>query len=368
MAVLELTRQQARRIAVRAQLFDAEAAHLDRSLTDVVTHLTRVQLDPATAVAPSADLVLWGRLGSAFVPRDLDDALALGQVVNLLGMARPASDLALFRAEMREWREGRVTGWRKAVNDWVQANDDARGDVLDKLYDEGPLPSAELPDTTAIPWRSGGWNDDRNLRMLLGALVRRGEVAAVGKPARDQLWDLAERVYPDEPIVPIAEAEARLETRRLRAQGIARPRGPASPVESWDVAACGEPARVAGLRGLWRIDPSYLDGGFRGRAALLSPIDLLVQDRKRMSELFEFDYTLEMFKPKAKRRWGYWAMPILYGDRLVGKLDATSDRRAGVLIVNAVHEDGEWSATARRAVHREIRALAGWLDLELVWA
>jgi hypothetical protein len=85
-----------------------------------------------------------------------------------------------------------------------------------------------------------------------------------------------------------------------------------------------------------------------------------------MAELFEFDYQLEMYKPTAKRRFGYWALPILHGDQLVGKVDATADRTAGVLRVDAVHEDGDWTATIRTGVRRELRDLARWLELDLL--
>ena len=127
----------------------------------------------------------------------------------------------------------------------------------------------------------------------------------------------------------------------------------------------GEPAVVEGVRGKWRVDPAQLGQPFYGRAALLSPFDRLVLDRKRMAELFEFDYILEMFKPAAKRRWGYYALPILYGDQLVGKLDATADRKAGELRVDAMHEDHDWSFAVRDAVDAEIDDLARWLDLHL---
>jgi len=127
----------------------------------------------------------------------------------------------------------------------------------------------------------------------------------------------------------------------------------------------GEPAVVEGVRGEWRVDPEQLGRPFRGRAALLSPLDRLVYERKRMTEIFEFDYQLEMYKPVAKRRWGYWAMPILYGDRLVGKLDASADRKAGVLRVAAVHEDVAFTQAMTTAVHREIADLASWLELDL---
>src|SRR6185437_16894901 len=123
-------------------------------------------------------------------------------------------------------------------------------------------------------------------------------------------------------------------------------------------------AVIDGVKGEWRVDPTYLDGTFSGRAAVLSPLDRLVFDRKRMAEIFEFDYQLEMYKPAAKRRWGYYALPILYGDRLVGKLDATADRKAGVLRVNAVHQDVPFTPEMSAAVDTEIAGLAAWLGLE----
>jgi len=119
----------------------------------------------------------------------------------------------------------------------------------------------------------------------------------------------------------------------------------------------GEAAMVEGVKGTWRVDPSLLGQPFSGRAALLSPFDRLLHDRKRTVELFGFDYQLEMYKPAAKRRWGYWAMPVLDGDELVGKVDATADREAGVLIVDAVHEDGDWSAARRASARGQPRSV-----------
>ena len=209
-------------------------------------------------------------------------------------------------------RRRRCSDWQQALEHWVEANDDCRRDILDKLYDEGPLPARELPDLTLVPWRSSGWNDDRNVRMLLELMVARGEVASAGREGRDRLWDLAERVYPDVPPVPLDEALRIRRERRLRALGIARARATVMPGEPNHVGEAGEPAVVEGVRGTWRVDPAATSTRpFAGRAALLSPLDRLVFDRKRMAELFEFDYQLEMYKPAAKRRLGYWAMPML---------------------------------------------------------
>jgi uncharacterized protein YcaQ len=267
---------------------------------------------------------------------------------------------------MARWPgSGKEYGWRNSQAEWVKANDACRQDILDRLGREGPLTSRDLPDTCVVPWKSSGWNDNRNVAMMLEFLEGRGEVATAGHRGRDRLWDLATRIYPDDPVVPVDEARRLRGELRLRSLGIARVRGPECPVEPQDVGEVGEPAVVDGVKGEWRVDPSFLGQPFSGRAALLSPLDRLVYDRKRMVELFEFDYQLEMYKPAAKRRWGYFALPILYGDRLVGKLDATTDRKAGVLRVAAIHEDAPFTDTMTAAVRREISDLAHWLELEL---
>jgi uncharacterized protein YcaQ len=363
MTVHELSRSDARRVAVRAQLLSDDRP---RGMAEVVRRLTLLQNDPAAAVAPSADLVLWSRLGSSYAPAQLRDAIDSQSLLELDGMVRAPEDLALYRAEMAEW-PGRppLREWQEAIREWVDVNNGCRLDILARLRTDGPLSARELPDSCVISWRSSGWTNNRNVRKMIDFLVHRGEIAAAGWDGTDRLWDLAERVYPDD-IVPYEDALRIRDERRLRALGIARAKAPQSPSEPDDVRAAGEPAVVEGVKGRWRVDPELLGGSFAGRTALLSPLDRLVFDRKRMAELFEFDYQLEMFKPAAARRWGYWAMPILHGDRLVGKLDATADRKAGVFRVDAIHQDAPFTKAVAAAVQREIKDLAGWLGLHLV--
>jgi hypothetical protein len=193
----------------------------------------------------------------------------------------------------------------------------------------------------------------------------RGEVAVASREGRERQWDLAERIHPGDPTVPGEVAHRTLAERRLRALGIARPRALEAYDEPYAVRDVGEGAKVEGVRGAWRVDPTLLDDEFEGRAAILSPLDRLIFDRKRMEELFDFEYQLEMYKPAAKRQWGYWAMPILHGDRLIGKVDATADRDGGVLVVDAVHEDGDWTKRQRADVEGELEALAALLGLEV---
>jgi uncharacterized protein len=358
-----LSRQDARRIAVRAQFLTGERP---ADLLTLVRRLTTLQLDPVSAIAPSPDLVAWSKLGSSYQPEHLHDALADRRLIELRAFLRPAEDIALFRAAMAAWE-----GNRRLVNagifqrDWVAANDRCRRDILDRLRAEGPLPSRAIPDTCDLRWESTGWTNNKNVIRLLDFMVSRGEIAVAGRKGRDRLWDLAERVYPDHPVIPAAEAEWELDRRGLRALGIARLAGPTQFGVGHPV---GELAVVEGVRGEWRVGPVYLDqmsNPFEARAALLSPFDWLVYDRVRSVDLFEFEYLLEMYKPAAKRRWGYYALPILYGDQLVGKLDATADRKSGLLTVNAIHQDVPFTTDMTDAINAEIASLAVWLTLDL---
>jgi uncharacterized protein YcaQ len=361
--VHELSRQEARRIAVRAQRLDAPRP---AALLDLVRHLTLLQVDLTAAVAPNAELVCWSRLGSSFHPDDLDALITQRSLAEFRGMLRPAEDIALFRAGMRDW-PGRepLKDWQVYIQDWVKANEACRQDILQTLRSEGPLPARELPDTCVVQWRSSGWTHHRNVMKLLEFMEARGEVAVSSRENRERVWDLGSRVYPDTPAVPEAQAATRREQRKLASLGIARAKRPEVPGEALDAGAAGEPAVIEGVRGTWRVDPGQLGQPFRGRAALLSPLDRLVMDRQRVEEIFGFDYQLEMYKPAARRRWGYFALPVLYGDRLVGKLDATADRRAGMFRIHALHQDVPFTATMTAAVEREIRDLADWLHLHI---
>ena len=352
-----LTRKQARRIAVRAQLLDAPRP---KDLLAVVERLTLLQVDPTAAVAPNADLVAWSRLGSSYRPEQLRQALEVDRTLfEFDALIRPTSDLGLYLAGAAG-RRG-----HESTQAWLRDNDRFRRDILDLLERSGPLSSRDIPDTCVVPWASSGWTNNRNVTQMLELMQVRGEAAIAGRVGRERLWDLPSRVYPnDVEIPPVEDAERIKDERRLAALGIARAQARAMPMEPIHVGEAGEAAVVEGVKGEWRVDPRYLDGSFEGRTALLSPFDRLVHDRVRTEELFDFEYTLEMYKPAAKRRWGYFALPILHGDRLVGKLDATADRKASVLRVNAIHEDVPFSRAIASAVRKEIDDLAAWLGLD----
>jgi hypothetical protein len=357
MTTLRLARDEARRIAIRAQRLSADRP---AELLELVQHLMFLQVDPTAAIAPSADLIAWARLGSAHRPEHLQEAIERDRTLFELkaqedpktppiAMIRPTSDLGLYLDAMSAWPP--ASGWRT----WLEANESFRQDVLARLRDAGPLLSRDVRDTSVVPWVSTGWTHNQNVTRMLEFLVARGEVATSGRIGRQRTWDLAERVYPSGiDVVPEADARRLRDVRRLQALGIAR---------ASTVGDAGEPAEVDGSSLEWRVDPDALDQPFTGRTALLSPFDRLIHDRIRTQELFEFEYLLEMYKPAAKRRWGYFALPILHDDRLVGKLDAVADRKRGAFVVTAIHEDVPFTKATAAAVHAEIEDLAGWLGL-----
>jgi hypothetical protein len=340
---------EARRIAVRAQLLDARRPD---DLLAVVDRLTFLQLDPTDAVAPSADLVAWTRLGNAYEPVHLQQALERDRTLfEHRAMVRPMVNLGLYLADMAAWPFGNAQR-----RQWLGANDAFRRRVLDLLRTSGPLPSRDIPDSAEVPWPSTGWTNNRNVTQMLEFLVARGEVAVAGRRGRQRLWDLAERIYPaDMPVVPADAAHKVRDEKLLRSLGVARPQS---------VGDAGTPVEVDGTPGLWRVDPQATAEEFEGRTALLSPFDRLIHDRVRAKELFDFEFYLEMYKPKDKRRWGYFALPVLHHDQLVGKVDATADRKTSLLQVHAVHHDVRFTRDITAAVHAELEALAQWLGLD----
>ena len=203
--MLELTKAQARRIAVRAQLLDAPRP---TDLVDVVQRLTLLQIDPTAAIAPSADLVAWSRLGSAYQPDDLKQAVEEDRTLfEHNALIRPMSDVGLYLAGADDWPPYERT------RAWLRDNDRFRRDILDLLGGSGPITSRDIPDTCVVPWASTGWTNNRNVTQMLEFLMMRGEVAIAGRVGRERLWDLPERVYPADVVVPPVEEAERSEER-----------------------------------------------------------------------------------------------------------------------------------------------------------
>jgi uncharacterized protein YcaQ len=367
--------RRARRVAVGAQLLSGPPP---RSILEVVERLGSVQMDPTRVVARTEHLVLWSRLGRRFRVADLEEALwADRSLFEYRAFILPTSQYAVHRETMRRYPSTDLS--RHAyVRRYLRENGRFRRYVLDRLEAEGPLPSRALEDRSAAGWRTGGWNDDgRNTSMMLEVLWAKGEVMIAGRAGQERLWDLAERRLPADVARPARGREAReLIDVQLRALGISKPtrfgwtfEGARPP--GWERALAGLEregravrVRVDGVPGVRWAHAEALDRTFRPRTALLSPFDQLIHDRARAEELFGFRFRLEIYVPKAKRRYGYFVMPILHGDRVVGRLDPAFDRKDNVLRVRAAFAEPDAPREAWPAIRAQIDGLASWLGAD----
>ena len=166
--------------------------------------------------------------------------------------------------------------------------------------------------------------------------------------------------------------------RRLRSLGIARPAalgrnfsmadylGTTNNPSPGFIDAVGTPVEVEGVAGKWVVDPKLLKRQFEGRTAALSPFDRLIHDRRRLLDLFGFDYGLEIYVPPAKRRWGYYVLPVLDRDRFIGRFDGKADRESSTLRVPAIHMEAGSTAKDLNKVEGQLQELADWLGLDKV--
>jgi len=326
---------QARRIAVRGQLLDGSAT----TILDTVQTIGFLQIDPIASVATPQHLVLWSRLGP-FDTGELDRLLWQDKKLFEYGaFIRPIEDYPLILARVRRKRTGKYA-WERRGTEFLQKNAAFRRHVLRELERRGPLLSRELVDTSVRTWKSGGWYGSRNVTVMLELLEGRGAVAIVGRRGGHRLWDLAERWFPPVDPPPLDEAEHVLAEKRWRALGV----------------------RVA-RDGSWEVHPDANDGPLPTRTTFLSPFDRLVHDRDRAESLWAFRYRLEMYVPKAKREYGYYVLPILRGDRIVGRIEPVFDRKESVLQVKGVW----WEPGVRPvSLDRPLRRLAKFLGASRV--
>jgi uncharacterized protein len=321
--------------------------------------------------------VLFSRLGKPFRVADLERMLwDERSLFEYAAFIVPTADFAVHRESMRRYPDGprRDLPRRANVRSWLAANASFRRHMLTRLRDEGPLRTRDFADGSEKGWRSGGWNDEgRNTTMMLEIMWTKGEVMIVGRQGQERVWDLASRRLPfDEPRLSARTVARRILDTQLRALGVAtslqfgwaidgRPPG-------WERALADlvrdeviVPVTVEDLPGEWYAHADVLEQRFRGRTVLLSPFDRLIHDRARTEQLFDFHYRLEMYVPKTKREYGYYVLPILRGDRLIGRLDPLFDRKKGILAINGVWAEPASPAGAGPAVRAAIDELAAWL-------
>jgi uncharacterized protein YcaQ len=303
-----------RRIAVRAQLLDGSAM----SALDTVRRLGFLQMDPISTVATPQQLVLFSRLG-AYDPAELDRLLWEDRkLFEYDAFIYPVEDLPLVRARMAKRRRANTLARDLWVRDFLKTNARFRRHVLRELERNGPMLSRDLQHDLMPKGEDHRWWGNRQVRLMLDILAVRGDIAVAGRVGKQRLWDLGERVFPPGEALPWREAERELDRRRQRSLGV------------WQE------------NGVWKTHPDVPDDPVPDRVTVLSPFDRLVHDRDRAEALFGFHYRLEMYVPKAKREYGYYVLPLLVGDAIVGRVEPRFNRKTGELELL-----GAWGDTSR---------------------
>ncbi len=380
-----LTLSEARRIALRAQGFDrprpSGKVNVGK-IRDLISRLGLVQIDYVNVLTPAHYLVIFSRLGT-YEKSLLDDLVyRRREFTEQWAHERsilPVGSWPLLRHRMETHRV-RPWGFEK----FLEQQSSYVAWALDEIRTRGALSADDLTEPDGMPRRmSDKWGWGMNVKnQVLEAHFGFGRLAVVERlPNFARVYDLAERVIPlEHHNSRIERGEAQRELLRLaaRSHGI----GTAGDLADYyhtpirdarrriaELVEAGEllVARVEG----WR-EPAYLHPKARATrkieaAAILSPFDPVVWYRPRVARLFGFDYRIEIFTPQEKRRWGYYVLPFLLGERLVARVDLKADRAARRLLVGGAYlEVGAEPETVADALAAELWTMATWLELDSV--
>ena len=381
MQPLALSAEATRRIAVAASLLGAKVLRPKddgHAILSVVRHFGALQLDPTRTVERTHLLVLWSRLGKY-------DRAALDRVLwrerRLLEHNAhyvPIERLPELRYEAGPW----ISRW-DGVSGWIRTNQAFHDSILAQLRDRGPLQSRDIDDSMIVKgWESTGWTHGRNTTRMLEFMAKALEVLVSGREGQERLWDMPERVIPadaptntlDDEAYAVRRVEeamrrfgvadlAQIKTRTYWVEKAILPRTIERLVEEGRLIPVTLPTNPR-KRPAWATPEALAvaDSTQTSRTTFLSPFDPLIYDRERTLNVFDFDYKLEMYVPKAERQFGHFTLPVVHDNELVGRLDSEVDRKANVLVVNRLSwEDGQPKAAARVTVDAAIAELAAFV-------
>jgi uncharacterized protein len=377
---LHLDQAAARALMLAAQGLDRRPRRRARK-ADVLGAIRRkgaLQIDTISVVARSPYLVLWTRLGD-YEPRWLDELLKDGKLFEYWSHEAcflPIEDYPLYRHRMLDhsW-----AGWRYA-HKWMDAHREDAARLLQHVRERGEVRSTDFQRADA----RGGWWSWKPEKRMLESLFTAGELMIARREGFQRIYDLRERVLPgwDDARLPTADEVRRaLVLKAVRALGIAKAKWVADYFRMDKTSTKAIPERLVESGDLLRVsvegwkEPAYVhpEHADTARAAaagrlkpalttLLSPFDPLVWDRGRASEMFGFEYRIEVYTPAPKRVYGYYVLPILHRGRLVGRLDPKAHRKEGVLEVRKIHLEPGVRLTGRLVteVAGAIRDCARW--------
>ena len=377
----KLSLAEARRIALAAQGFGGpRPKHVTTARwLKTVDQLSLHQIDSVNVLVRAHYLPAFSRLGP--YDRSLIDTAAWGSRKKrrlFEYWAHEASLLPLPLHPLLRWRMARAdrgeVGW-KGLRVFAGERRAEAEAFLKRIRNEGPRAASDFEEKRT---RSGWWEWSDAKRALEWLFWAGHITTATRRGSFERVYDLTERIIPAEilalPTPDEKEAQRALIERAARALGLATaqelrdyfrlgPNDAREAVESLVEAGVLEPVEVPG----WARD-AYLHRDARrprriSARALLAPFDPLVWERSRAMRLFDFHYRIEIYTPAEKRQHGYYVLPFLLGERLIGRLDLKADRQAGRLLVHAVHLEPHAPADAMDAISEELAALADWLGL-----
>ncbi|MEM7536135.1 MAG: crosslink repair DNA glycosylase YcaQ family protein [Chloroflexota bacterium] len=383
MTAIQITPTIARRLAISAQKLSGPYPNLmvrdklsktkmQRAMKEVLQQIRCLQLDPIRAVERTQYLVLWSRLGN--YDREVLHELVYGKERFLFEYWAHAASLVLtedypiHQYLMRGYGQN-GSSWSQKVAKWVADNQEFKQYVLREIEERGALLTQDFEDRSTVPWSSGGWSSGRSVGYMLDYLWTSGELMVAQRDGLKRWWDLTERVLPAaaalqaHPLEPV-QVTYQAAQYSLKSLGVARQRDITKHFtegrypelkEVWPTLLAEEkvlPIEIEGWdaerTGEWFIHADMLPSlksvqgrKWKPRTTLLSPFDHLIRDRDRTELMWDFYYRIEIYVPKAKRQYGYYVLPILHGDRLIGRIDPRMDRKKNVLTVNNVYFE-EW--------------------------
>ena len=391
--------QAARRLAVTKQHLAGkrpQRASVDR-IVETVHDLPYVQWDPVSVVAPSHLLSLWARIGS-FRVADLDrllwkDRRLLQHWIPFAAVVA-TGDYPLYASLMRRYPESLSDSWgsqRARARAFLAKHGDLRRRVLAELRG-GPMQLGQFPDHARTKRAAGDWGPSSAVSEMLWHLVMSGEVMVVGHDGNQNLWGLSDAFLPSGATRgDLSEEEADLEAaqRALRGLGVATPK----EIHHYFIRGCYRDIRATlrtlvadsrvhrvAVEGLPAKDERYVHAedvdlltdlgrdGFSSRIAVLPPFDNMIYSQARGKRFFDFDYVREQFLPKAKRRFGMWVLPILRGERFIGRMDARVDKEDRLFQVNALYAEprAPTDPTVGTEIREELDRLAAFLGADSV--
>ena len=382
-----LSSAEARRIALAAQGFGKPRASSagTRQLNLAIARMGTLQIDSVNVFARSHYLPLFSRIGS-YDTAALDRLLFARKPAYVEYWAHvaafvPAADWALFRFRMEDLR----AKYGSAPGGWFETHRDVVDWVRSELADRGPLRPAQI-EHDAKKGARGPWWDWDVVKHALEHLWLFGEVAIAGRRGFERRYALASDVIPAEALaaeIPRTAAVRELVRRAARAHGVGTA---ADLADYWrikdrkavlsaiaDLTDAGElqPVTVEGWMSAGRPASAWVhrDAALPRRVdatSILTPFDPVVWFRDRAERLFDFDYRIEIYVPAPKRRFGYYSLPVLVGDDLVGRVDLKADRASSTLLVQSAWWEHGRPADAAARVAEELRTAARWQGLESI--